>query len=257
MLKEWDPTHPIWMGTYQLIYANAPKSEPGVHAYYDYHWQRGFHWHFAALQWYRGYVPSQDGYMGRWMLGSDYNRNSYTLNTSIAYGLKVVIWFIGGPFDDKGDIDPKHRFYHLVKVGQEMHNLYGEIGKIDRPVEVFSTPTTKDHENKDKATDVPWRIAPVPEDYWFQVRKGEVVFGVFKYPTGEDAIYVANHNAFALQSMAVELLKKPGEEAVAVEILNRTTGAWDKMEAGKDSLYTFDLRAAGGELLRVTGRKVE
>jgi len=47
MLKQWDPTHPVWMGTYRVSYANGPKAKPGVHAYYDYAWQRGFAWHFA------------------------------------------------------------------------------------------------------------------------------------------------------------------------------------------------------------------
>ena len=50
LLKEWDPTHPVWMGTRTVSYANAPKAKPGVHGYYDYAWQRGFNWHFADLQ---------------------------------------------------------------------------------------------------------------------------------------------------------------------------------------------------------------
>lgn len=253
MLKEWDPTHPVWMGTYQVIYANAPKSKPGVHGYYDYHWQRGFHWHFAALQWYRGYVPSQDGVFGRWLLGSDYNRNSYTLNTSIPFGLKTAIWFIGGPFDGEGNIDPNHRFAHLVKIGQEMHLLYPEIGKIGRPEAVYSTPTTKWHDNKDKETDVPFRLTPVPDDYWLQVRAGEAVVGIFKYPGGEDAVYVANHNAFAPQQMALAL-EGPGTQRAAVELFDRQTGQWTPIPEQGGS-FAFPLRAAGGELLRVKGRQ--
>jgi len=252
MLKRWDPTHPIWMGTYQVIYANAPKSKPGVHGYYDYHWQRGFHWHFAALQWYRNYVPSQDGVFGRWMLGSDYNRNSYTLNTSIPFGLKTVIWFIGGPFDAEGNIDPKHRFHHLVRIGREMHPLYGEIAKIGMPTAVYSTPTTKTHENQDKETDVPWRLTPFPEDHWLRVTRGEAVVGFFEYADGTDAVYVANHNAFAAQEMAA-VVDGPGTDKAAVESFNRQTGQWETM-AKKDGAYAFPLRAAGGELLRVTGR---
>jgi len=253
MLKEWDPTHPVWMGTYQVIYANAPKSKPGVHGYYDYHWQRGFHWHFAALQWYQNYVPSQDGVFGRWMLGSDYNRNSFTLNTSIPFGLKTVIWFIGGPFDAEGNTDPKHRFYHLVKIGQEMHLLYPEIGKIGRPTAVYSTPTVKSHENKDKEKNVPHGLKPFPKDCWFQVKNGEAVVGLFKYPGGEDAIYVANHNAFAPQEMVVALHGK-GTEKAAVELFNRQTGKWDPIKKTGGG-YAFPLRTAGGELLRVKGRR--
>ena len=93
----------------------------------------GFNHHFADLQWYFKYVPTQDGCIGRWEQGSNYNWNSYSLNTSIGFGTKVTIWFIGGPFDKEGNIDPKHRFHHLVKVGQETQKLYPELGKIGRP----------------------------------------------------------------------------------------------------------------------------
>jgi hypothetical protein len=248
MIKKWDPTHPIWMGTYRVHAANGPKSKPGIHAYYDYHWQRGFLWHFADLQWYHRYVESQDGYIGRWMLGSDYNRNSYTLNTSIAFGLKVVIWFIGGPFDKEGNIDPKHRFHHLVKIGREMQHLYPEIGKIGRPSGVYSTPTVKTESNKDKKKDQPWRLPAFPEGHWLQVEKGEAVVGFFR----DDTVYVANHNAYAPQEMVLKL--DPGK--AIVERFDRKTGAWGVLEK-KDNKVLFDLRAAGGELLRVKGRKGE
>ncbi len=252
LLKTWDPTHPVWMGTYRVSYANAPKSKPGVHGYYDYHWQRGFIWHFADLQWYRGYVPSQDGVFGRWMLGSDFNRNSYTLNTSIAFGLKTVIWFIGGPFDAEGNIDPGHRFYHLVRIGQEMHKLYPELGKIGRPGAVYSTTTVKTQENKDKPLDVPHRLPAFPEDFWMQVEAGEAVIGFFEYHDGTDALYVANHNAFAPQKMTIKLAG-PTVKKASVEIFDRERGEWRKLKPSGGTV-TFDLRAAGGELLRVKGR---
>ncbi len=254
MLKKWDPTHPVWMGTYRVSYANAPKSKPGVHAYYDYHWQRGFLWHFADLRWYQGHVKSQDGYTGRWMLGSNYNMNSYTLNTSIAYGLKVVIWFIGGPFDEKGNIDPKHRFFHLVRIGQEMHTLYPEIGKIGRPSEVYSTPTVKSESNKDKDKGQPWGLPGFPKEHWLQVERGEAVLGFFKYDNGpDDAIYVANHNAYAPQQMVLVLDPEKCKKASA-EIFDRETGKWKELKKA-DHKISLDLRTAGGELIRVKGRK--
>jgi hypothetical protein len=39
-----------------------------------------------------------------------------------------------------------------------------------------------------------------------------------------------------------------------VEQFDRETGEWKQL-ATKDGAYGFDLRAAGGELVRVTGRK--
>lgn len=253
MLKEWDPTHPVWLGTRTVSYANAPKEKPGVHGYYDYPWQRGFLYHFADLQWYYKYVPSQDGYIGRWEQGSNYNWNSYSLNTSIAFGTKVFIWFIGGPFDKEGNVDPKHRFHHLVKVGQETHHLYPELGKIGRPVEVFSTATTKTHDNKnrdekDQAKDkgVPWRLPAFPDGYWFQVHGGEILAGFFRYPSGEHAVYVANHNAFAKQDVVFSVTDK----ATRLEMLDRATGKWRELRPNANR-YSFELRPGGGELLRI------
>ena len=231
MLKKWDPTHPVWMGAYQNAYANAPKSKPGVHAYYDYAWQRHFVWHFADLNWYYHYVSSQHGVMGKWMEGSNYNQNSHELNTSIAFGLKAMIWFIGGPFDAKtGNIDPKHRFYHLVKIGQEMQLLYPEIAKIGRPYEVLSTPTTKWHDGKSKEKDIPFKLKPFPADFWFQVRGGEAVIGFFKYPDGSDAVYIANHNAFGPQEMAFTVAA-PAAKGLKVELFDREKGGWKELTA--------------------------
>lgn len=259
MLKEWDPTHPVWMGTRTVTYANAPKSRPGVHGYYDYAWQRGFLWHFADLQWYFKHVPTQDGYIGRWDQGSNYHWNSYSLNTSLAFGNKVVIWFIGGPFDKEGNVDPKHRFFHLIKVGQETQKLYPELGKIGRPSAVYSTPTTKTHDNKDRGKDkdadggVPWRLTPFPRDHWFQVHGGEVLAGFFRYASGEDAVFLANHNAYARQEVAFSILESSGA-AKRVSLLDRETGRWRDLTP-REGRYEFPLNPAGGELLRLERAK--
>jgi hypothetical protein len=158
----------------------------------------------------------------------------------------------------EGNIDPKHRFHHLVKIGQETQKLYPELGKIGRPTEVFSTPTTRTHDdkprdrNKDKQ-DVPWNLPAFPRDFWFQVNGGEVLAGFFRYPKGEDAVYIANHNAFAKQDVVVSLAEKAMNQDTRVEIFDRETGQWKVLEA-RDSRYAFELRPGGGELLRVSGR---
>lgn len=256
LLKEWDPTHPVWVGTYRVAHANAFRAKPGVHGYYDYPWERGFHWHFADLSWYRNHVPSQEGVFGSWQVGSDYHKNSYSINTSIAFGAKVVIWFIDGPFDARGNVDPQHRFFHFVRIGQEMEKLYPELGAIGRPVEVFSTPTTKWHDGKDRPPEPPpkdksppWGLKPFPDDWWFQVTGGEVVVGFFVYPDGSDAVYVANHNAHAPQKIT---FKVAGDES-QVQLFDRTTGRWLDLPAA-DGIRAFDMREAGGELLRVRNR---
>lgn len=253
MLREWDPTHPVWVGTRTVSAANAFKGKPGIHGYYDYPWHRGFNYHFADLQWYYRHVPTQDGYIGRWEQGSNYNWNSYSLNTSIAFGTKVTIWFIGGPFDKDGNINPKHRFYHLVKVGQEVSPLYSELGKIGRPSAVYSTTTKMTHDNKPRdrgkdKDDVPWRLTAFPKDFWLQMDGGEALAGFFRYPTGEDAVFIANHNAYAKQEISFSV------KAKSVELFDRSTSQWRALHA-KDGKYGFELRPAGGELVRVSGRE--
>jgi hypothetical protein len=248
LLKQWDPTHPVWVGTYRVYDADKLLSKPGVHAYYDYAWQRGFNWHFADLKWFLGRARSQGGVIGQWEMGSDYARNSYKLNTSIAFGLKVMIWFIGGPFDAKGNIDSKHRFHHLIRIGRETEPLYGELGKIGLPSAVYSTPTTRWQDNKVKARDVPWGLQAFPSNHWLQVKAGEAVFGFFNPPGGADVIYAANHNPYADQSVTLTL-NRPGGEKASLEIFDRTNRCWRALEAA-DGVYAFPLRAAGGELLR-------
>ncbi|MBY0232896.1 MAG: hypothetical protein K2W96_26740 [Gemmataceae bacterium] len=246
MLRQWDPTHPVWMGTRTVSYADAPKSKPGVHGYYDYAWQRGFHWHFADLAWYHRHVPTQDGWIGRWEQGSDYSKNSFSLNTSIAFGTKATIWFIGGPFDKDGEIDPKHRFHHLVKLGQETMRLYPEIGKIGRPSAVYSTLAARTHDDKPrKEKAIPQHLAAFPEGFWFRIEEGEALAGFFRYPTGEDAVFVANNNAYARQRVVFALDGKR-----RAELFDRATGEWKELEAD-GGRHSFALAAGGGELLRV------
>lgn len=99
---------------------------------------------------------------------------------------------------------------------------------------------------------MPWRLPAFPKNHWLQVRRGEAILGFFRYGNGDDAVHVANHNAFAPQEMVLVLSPKAGEKA-GVELLDRKTGQWRQLEL-KDAAITFRLEAAGGELLRVKGR---
>ena len=75
---------------------------------------------------------------------------------------------------------------------------------IRRPSAVYSTPTTKTPDNKDKEPGVPPHCTPFPDDGWVQVTRGEAVVGLFAYRGGGDVLFVANHNAFAPQRMVVQ-----------------------------------------------------
>ncbi|MDP6505920.1 MAG: hypothetical protein QF886_20020, partial [Planctomycetota bacterium] len=72
ILRTWDPTHPVWVGTYTYYHAERFESSPGVNAWYDYHWSRGMHWHFKMLHYYRGVSKKRSGTMGKWRKDAGY-----------------------------------------------------------------------------------------------------------------------------------------------------------------------------------------
>jgi len=248
-MHKWDPTHPIWVGTYLNYFAGNVKYNPGCPAYYDYHWERGRRWHFGLLPGWMELAENTDGYFGRWMRNHDYNRSMYTMNTSIAFGLKTGIWFICGPWHPANpNWNPD---YFLCTMGREMQKLWPEIGKIKRPSVVYSTPITKSAENRDvNPPAVPVGTA-IPEDFWLQVRGGEALLGQFKYPDGNDAFYVANHNAYTPQKMEIEL--SGDRKKATVELFDRADGKWKKLDKQGSSII-FDLGPGGGELIKVSGK---
>ncbi len=226
MLRTWDPTHPVWVGTYRDLYCEHFPTHPGVHGYYDYHWARGMAWHFKNLNFYRGICEKRRSVMGRWLLIHDDNRNLYTLNTSIAFGLKTCIWFIGGPYANR-EPDKSKRWIedqHLVRIGRHMQPLYGLIGEMGRPVAVYSTPSRRDPANRDKDEGLPGDTTAFPADHWVQVKQGEVLCGFFKLPDASDVVWVANHNAYAWQGVVMSLRQQKPPRVVSR--FDREAGDW-------------------------------
>ena len=134
-----------------------------------------------------------------------------------------------------------------------MHPLWPEIGKIGRPIAVYSTPTTKTADNKDKEKGLPAGDA-IPEDFWLQVKSGEALLGHFRYEGQSDALYVANHNAVVGQKMAIEFQASGTGQPLKVELFDRKTGQFVELKLSGRTI-TFDLAPSGGELLRISGRK--
>jgi len=252
LLRKWDPTHPVWVGTYMTFLKGSLTTNPGCYGYYDYPWQRGMKKHFMYLKGWQRHVEKEDAYLGRWILRMDYNRCMYSLNTSVAFGLKTCIWFICGPWHPA---NPQWNDKHfLCQVGREMQTLWPELGKIGRPIEVYTTPTVKTEKNEDKAKGNPAGILGIPEDFWMQVKNGEALVGHFKYDDQHDALYVANHNAFVGQKMVLEFQGNGGGKPLKVELFDRKAGEYVEMKlSGKTT--AFDLGPGGGELLRISRRK--
>jgi hypothetical protein len=250
MIRTWDPTHPIWVGTYRYLYCEHFPTHQGVCAWYDYHWSRGFGWNLHMLNFYRKIAAKRRSVMGKWMLIHDYNRNLYTLNTSIAHGVKVVLWFIGGPYAPR-EKDLSKRWSeksHLVRIGRHMQPLYKLIGEIGLPENVYATPTRRRADtNKDKKPGMEANTTPFPKDYWLQFSQGEVLAGIFKHPDGSQIAYVCNQNAWAWQGAVMDVRQEKGKEIV-VSRFNRKTAKWDAL--GAREIVNFALAPADAAVFR-------
>ena len=55
-------------------------------------------------------------------------------------------------------------------------------------------------------------------------KKGEAVAGFYKYEDGTDAVYVANHNAFAVQKMKLAFDEAKVKWQIRADIFDRQTG---------------------------------
>jgi hypothetical protein len=235
MIRTWDPNHPIWVGTYRYLYCEHFPTHQGVCAWYDYHWSRGFAWNLHQLNFYRKIAAKRRSVMGKWFLIGDYNRNLYTLNTSIAHGVKVVLGFIGGPYAGR-EKDLSKRWDDkspLIRIGRHLQPLYKLIGEIGMPQEVYATPTQRRPDtNKDKKLGMEGNTTAFPKDYWLGFSRGEVLAGIFKHPDGARVAYVCNHNAWAWQGATMDVAQKKGKEIV-VSQFNRKSGKWDSLGARK------------------------
>jgi hypothetical protein len=252
LIRKWDPSHPVWVGTYLGYFLDRVQGTAGILAYYDYHWSRGLGLHYNTITHCHKLCQNRADFFGRWILvNPDPRKSLYTINTSIAHGMKVMIWFIKGAVDPKtGELNVNHE--HL-KVHKEIRMLYKEIAELGKPMAVYSTPMTRTMDDKERAKDVPRPLTAFPDDHWATVTSGEAFVGVFKYDTGEDALYIANHNALRAQNMVISL--NPAQEKdVHVEMFNRAKGGWIDMKP-KGNSVSFDLGAGLGELLRITGVK--
>ncbi len=250
LLRKWDPTHPVWVGTYLGYFLDRVQGTAGTLAYYDYHWSRGLGLHYNTITHLHKLCQTRADNWGRWILvNPDPRKSLYTINTSIAHGMKVMIWFIKGAVDPKtGELDPKHE--HL-KVHAEIRHLYREIAAIGKPRAVYSTPMTRTMDDKPGPGTVPRPLKAFPKEEWAQVISGEAFVGIFKYDSGEDALYIANHNALKPQKMVLSLAPAKGKQ-VKVEMFDRAKGGWKPLKLD-GSKVSFDLGPGLGELLKITG----
>jgi hypothetical protein len=249
MLRTWDPTHPVWVGTYRYLYCEHYPSDPGVVAWYDYPWSRGMAWNFKMLSFYRGISAKKHSAMGKWLAIDGYNEDLYSLNTSIAHGVKTIIWFIGGPYGAR-EPDISKRWdpdSHLIRLGRHMQPLYKLIGEMGPATAVYSTPTLRNPDNTDKESGLPNDTVAFPEDHWLQVKQGEVLAGFFDHPSKAEIVYVTNHNAFGWQGVVLSVKQDQNQPRIAY-MFNREDGSWE--ELGHVDTIRFPLPPADAAVLR-------
>ena len=166
--------------------------------------------------------------------GRQYNRTSYTIATSVAFGLKGYLpHYQGGTINKTtGELDL------YGKIFEKINGAYTKVGpeliKIGMPRQVYSTPIGTlwkkgdvPNDNKDPAA---FGLVAIPKDYWVQVKQGETVFGVFEDDNRQAKVTFAN--------------------AKKISLFDREKGVW-KTLVPTDGVVSFTLPGGMGELLRV------
>lgn len=257
-VRRWDPTHPAYSGgcanDNTRVYTNAD-----VMGYYDFHWERGIHLHFPHLLTFWEGSRQHDTYPYTWLswrpakYSDYYHRSLWSANTSLACGFKGIMWFLGSGFMDQNSLEWKAGKTHVLEVHKEIVPLGEELMKIGLPTAIYSTPITKTNENKPlaggKTEMMPSGLEKhaFPSDFWIQPQGGEILMGVFKDDQKRDAIFIANHNSQAPQSVALKLGR-----AAKASVFNRKEGKWQDLPV-TGGVLNLELGKAAGELVRFEG----
>jgi hypothetical protein len=257
-VRAWDPTHPAYTGTYRTDGMRG-LTNPDIFGYYDFHWKRGLDQHFPHLLAYHGWAKEKDAWFYSWLaVGSgipgkgNFNRSLWSANTAIACGQKGILWFLATDLINKDTLAWTETGNDIARVNRTIAPLAAELTQFGNPVAIYSTTVTKTPNNDPLAGDPKERL-PVgleknafPASCWIQPVRGEFLAGQFRHPEKRQAAYayVANHNAYAEQDVALRLmnLKKASR-------FDRATGQWETLKAEGD-LVAFRLPPAGAELLR-------
>jgi len=256
-VHKWDPTHATYSGTYQSGGLSYLAGSDFI-SYYDFAWKRGIQKNFPNLLAAWNTAKIHDNRLGRYVEcdagqagKGNYNRSLFTQNTSIACGLRAVLWFIGSGQMDMKSLQFKETGLDAAKVNAWLKPMWFEIPKLGLPAAIYATPVTKDFNNRPVGTNGLPATAPglescvFPKDFWIQPVSGEFVMGVSKFDgTTADAIYVANLNAYAGQDVKLKLAK-----SVKALIFNREKGKYEELIQA-DGVIGFKLEPAGAVLLR-------
>jgi hypothetical protein len=250
-VREWDPTHPVYVGTYRMSRVDRVENLD-LFGYYDFNWTRGGHWEHLRRAWdvakakhipFLRYCEATPGRVG---VGND-NRIGYTVGTSLVFGLKGYLFhYAGGVVDEKtGALDALGK--DLLAVNTRFEAVGAELLALGIPTAVYSTTITKDE--KDHAVEgapaVPGGLTPIPADSAFQVAEGEVLLGVFKGPKDADVLAMAGHNPYAPQTVTLKFASP-----VKVSAFDGARKAWTPQKSVADKV-SFKLEEYTVALVRI------
>ena len=250
-VHEWDPTHPVYVGTKTMAGISGVEGED-IFGYYDFHWKRGGHWSHLSkaanlartkkLPFLR-YDDATSGIVGK----GNSNRVGYTYATSIPFGLKGFIYhYAGGIVDNKT--------WELDALGKDQQIVNGklaaagpEIMKIGAPIKVYSSTVSTSEKNDKLEGDpkIPGGLAAVPADHWFQIKQGEVLVGQFADAEKRDVLVFATHNPYASQTVTLTF----PNGVKSAEAFNRKTKKWEDLKVTEKSV-TFGVEEAAVDLVR-------
>lgn len=222
---------------------------------------------FQFLNTFREVASREDSYFYRWIAVDSGrpeipNRTRYVLYTSLAFGMKGVLWWNCNEVINSSD-GTQGRYWTDVKgLNTELTALGQEIIKL-RSVDVYSTETSKTPKGVKKAkSSIPANLKPIltsmNAQINVQVKSGEVLLGRFQNweeNTGnkmQDVYLIVNHWADHGQK-GVNLHfspppDKPGSQ-LTIEKFTPLSGNWEKCDG---AACEFDLVAGGGQLVRAT-----
>lgn len=255
-VHQWDPIHATYSGTYQTAGMNHLVMSDFV-GYYDFSWKRGPHKNFSNLLTAWTVAKTHDNRIGRYVETDpgqpgegNYLRSLYLQNTSIACGLKCCLWFIGSRVMDMNKLEFNELGKDVAKVNAWTKPLWAEIPKLGLPIAIYSTSITKDFNNREVPDEAGKHKMPpgletheIPKDFWLQPVSGEFAMGVFRYDGQSDAVYLANHNAYAEQDVKLKVVKPTHPR-----IFNHQSGKYEEVPV-VDGTIGFKLEKAGGRLV--------
>jgi hypothetical protein len=255
-VRQWDPTHPAYSGTYR-VEGMRHLENADILGYYDFHWKRGPDMLFPHLLQFAAWAKERDAYFYRWLevdagpAGKvNANRCLHSVNASVACGLKGVMWFLATELLDAKTLEWKPLGHDIARANLELASLGKEFMRLGQPVAIYATERTRGLDDKPVPAEKPALGPPGLEKHFFpnnsliQPVRGEFLAGIFRDDEKRDYAFLVNHYAQADQTVELKATAR------TVELFDRFRRRWTPL-ATKQGQFELRLRAGAGELLRL------